>query len=206
MTIYNRIILPNLIGCACQQSRIMKQRAKIVPEAEGVVVEIGMGAAPNLPLYDAEKVKAIIGIEPNAGLRTKAGRAIQAQSLPVELVDGVAENLPLDAATADTVVLTYTLCTLPDVTGAMAEIRRILKPGGRLMFCEHGAAPDAGVFKWQSRIEPVWKILAGGCHLARPIDRMITAGGFSIDKLEAGYMPKTAKIVAYDYIGAAKVA
>lgn len=206
MAFYNRVILPNLIGTACKQSPIMKQRAKIVPEADGVVVEIGMGAAPNLPLYDSSRVKTVIGIEPNAGLRKKAARSIQQYSLPVELVDAVAEDLPLEAATADTVVLTYTLCSLPDVAGAMAEIRRVLKPGGRLLFCEHGAAPDAGVLKWQSRIEPVWKVFAGGCHLARPIDRLITEGGFSIDKLEAGYMPKTPRIVAYDYIGAAKVA
>jgi len=206
MAFYNRVILPNLIGTACKQSPIMKQRAKIVPEASGIVAEIGMGAAPNLPLYDPARIKAVIGIEPNKGLRKKATRLIAAQDLPVELVDGVAENLPLDTDSIDTVVLTYTLCSLPDVSGAMSEIRRVLKPGGRLLFCEHGAAPDAGVLKWQRRIEPVWKIIGGGCHLARPIDRMIEAGGFAFEKLDASYMPKSPKITAYDYIGAAKPA
>lgn len=204
MAFYNRVILPNLIGAACKQSPIMRQRAKIVPEAVGLVAEIGMGAAPNLPLYDAEKVRAVIGIEPSKGLRKKARRLIAAQDLNVELVDGVAENLPLDSRSIDTVVLTYTLCSLPDVAGAMSEIRRVLKPGGRLLFCEHGAAPDAGVLKWQNRIEPVWKLFAGGCHLARPIDRLIEAGGFAFEKLDASYMPKSPKITAYDYIGAAK--
>jgi len=206
MSFYNRYILPNLIGTACKQSPIMKQRAKIVPEAQGVVVEIGMGAAPNLPLYSADRVKAVIGIEPNAGLRRKAQRAIDAQVLDVELVDGVAENLPLDGAFADTVVLTYTMCSLPDVTGALSEIRRVLKPGGRLLICEHGAAPDAGVLKWQRRIEPVWKVFAGGCHLARPIDKMVEAGGFAFEKLDASYMPKSPRITAFDYIGSAKIA
>jgi len=206
MSFYNRVILPNLIGTACKQSPIMKQRAKIVPEATGVVVEIGMGAAPNLPLYDPDKVKAIIGIEPNAGLRKKAARAISQHALNVELIGGVAEDLPLEAATADTVVLTYTMCSLPDVPGALSEIRRVLKPGGRLLFCEHGAAPDAGVLKWQNRIEPIWKIFSGGCHLSRPIDHIIEAGGFVFEKLDASYMPKSPKITAYDYIGAAKAA
>lgn len=206
MAFYNRVILPNLIGSACKQSPIMKQRAKIVPEACGAVIEIGMGAAPNLPLYDPDKVTAVFGVEPNAGLRKKAARAISEQSLHVELVDGVAEDLPFEASTADTVVLTYTMCSLPDVQGALSEIRRVLKPGGRLLFCEHGAAPDAGVLKWQRRIEPVWKLFSGGCHLARPIDRMIEAGGFTFEKLDASYMPKSPKITAYDYIGAAKPA
>ncbi|WP_420430839.1 methyltransferase domain-containing protein [Hyphobacterium sp.] len=182
----------------------MKQRAKIVPEAEGVVAEIGMGAAPNLPLYDAAKVKMVIGIEPNAGLRRKAERAISDSDLAVELADGRAENLPLDNASVDTVVLTYTMCSLPDVPGALSEVRRVLKPGGRLLICEHGAAPDAGVLKWQKRLDPVWKVIGGGCHLSRPIDRMVESGGFRFDALTAEYMPKTPKIVAYDYIGAAR--
>lgn len=182
----------------------MKQRAKIVPEAAGVVVEIGMGAGPNLALYDPQTVRAVIGVEPNAGLRKKAARAIEKSVLDVTLVDGLAENLPLDNAFADTVVLTYTMCSLGDVPGAMQEIRRVLKPGGRLLVCEHGAAPDADVLKWQKRIEPVWKIIGGGCHLSRRIDQMVESGGFRFEKLTAEYTPKTPKIVAYDYIGAAR--
>jgi len=184
-------------------SPIMKQRAKIVPAAEGVVVEVGMGAAPNLPLYKPDQVKAVIGIEPSAGLRKKAKRQIADHDLSIELINAVAESMPLEDGYADTIVLTYTLCSLPDVEGAFAEMRRVLKPGGKLLFCEHGAAPDAGVLKWQARIEPVWKRFSGGCHLARPIDRLIEAGGFAIDHLDAAYMPKTPKIVGYDYIGSA---
>jgi ubiquinone/menaquinone biosynthesis C-methylase UbiE len=204
MAIYNRFILPNLIDTSCKLSPIMKQRAKIVPDAEGVVVEIGMGAAPNLGLYDPQKVRTVIGIEPNAGLRKKAARAMAQSALDVRLLDGLAQELPLDSASADTVVLTYTMCSLGDVPGAMSEIRRILKPGGRLLICEHGAAPDAGVLKWQQRLEPVWKVFAGGCHLSRPIDKLVEHNGFRFEKLTAEYMPKTPKIVAYDYIGAAK--
>ncbi|MEE2566534.1 class I SAM-dependent methyltransferase [Hyphobacterium marinum] len=204
MSFWSNTILPNLIGGACSTSPIMKQRAKIVPDADGVVVEIGMGAAPNLPLYDPSRVQTVIGVEPSPGLRKKAIRAIAGQSLDIELIDARAENLPLETGKADTIVLTYTLCSLPDVDGAFAEMRRILKPGGRLLFCEHGAAPDAGVLKWQRRLEPVWKRCAGGCHLARQIDRLITEGGFRINHLDAAYMPKTPKIVGFDYIGSAR--
>lgn len=204
MSFWSNTILPNLIGGACSTSPIMKQRAKIVPDADGVVVEIGMGAAPNLPLYDPSRVRSVIGVEPSSGLRKKARRAIAGQSLDVELIDARAESLPIETGTADTIVLTYTLCSLPDVDGAFAEMRRVLKPGGRLLFCEHGAAPDAGVLTWQRRLEPVWKRCAGGCHLARPIDRLITQGGFRIDHLDAAYMPKTPKIVGFDYIGSAR--
>ncbi len=204
MAFYDRFILPNLINSACKQGPIMKQRAKIVPEAEGIVAEIGMGSAPNLPFYDPKKVKALIGIEPNPGLRKKATRAIAASDLDIELLDGRAEALPLEGGSVDTVVLTYTMCSLPDVPGALSEVRRVLKPGGRLLICEHGAAPDEGVLKWQRRIEPAWKVVGGGCHLARPIDRMVEAGGFRFDTLLAEYVPKTPKIVGYDYVGMAR--
>lgn len=206
MSFWSEAILPNLIGGACSTSPIMKQRARIVPEASGVVVEIGMGAGPNLALYDPGKVRRVIGIEPSAGLRRKAARAIAGQSLEVELVDGLAEDLPAETGSADTIVLTYTLCTLPDLARAFGEMRRVVKPGGRLLFCEHGAAPDAGVAKWQTRIEPVWKRFAGGCHLTRRIDHLITAGGFTITAMETGYMRRTPKIVGYDYIGQARPA
>lgn len=206
MAFYNRVILPNLIDSSCKQGPIMKQRSKIVPEAEGVVAEIGMGAAPNLQFYDPGKVKALIGIEPNPGMRKKAGRAIEGQPIPIELVEGFAENLPLETGQADTVVLTYTLCSLPDVPGAFSEIRRILKPGGKLLVLEHGAAPDADVFKWQRRLEPVWKLIGGGCHLTRPIDKMVEAGGFRFDHLVTEYVKKTPKFVGYDYTGVARPA
>lgn len=206
MAFYDRFILPNLIDSSCKQGPIMKQRSKIVPEAEGVVAEIGMGAAPNLRFYDPGKVKALIGIEPNAGMRKKARRAINGQAIPIELVEGFAENMPLENGQADTVVLTYTLCSLPDVPGAFSEIRRILKPGGKLLVLEHGAAPDADVYKWQRRLEPVWKMIGGGCHLTRPIDKMVEAGGFRFDSLVTEYVKKTPKFVGYDYTGIARVA
>lgn len=184
----------------------MKQRAKLVPGASGVVLDVGTGAGPNLQFYDPAKVTRVIGAEPSAGMRRKAAKAIQAAPVAVELVDAGAEALPLADDSVDTAVLTFTLCSIPDPGPALAEIRRVLKPEGRLLFCEHGLAPDEGVAKWQKRLEPVWKRIAGGCHLARPMDRLIEGGGFAITRLEAGYIPGTPKFAGYDYLGEARPA
>ncbi len=206
MSFYENHVLPHLIGLACGAPQIMKKRSQIVPAAEGRVLEVGFGAGPNLEFYDPLKVERLFALEPSEGMRRKAVGAIAAAPVPVEVIDLSAEAIPLEDASMDTVVLTYTACTIPDVNAALAEMRRVLKPGGRFLFSEHGRAPDAGVYKWQRRIEPVWKPIAGGCHLTRQIDDLITGAGFSIDRMEAGYLPKSPKFASFNYAGAAHIA
>lgn len=203
MGFYNERILPNLIDCSCTARPIQKLRRSIVPEAEGVVLEVGFGSGVNLPFYDAEKVSRVIGVEPSGGMRIKASRAMTRQAIPVDLLDAAGEALPLEDRSVDTVLLTFTLCTIPDYDAALAEMRRVLKPQGRLVFLEHGRSPDASVYKWQRRIEPVWKRVGGGCHLTRPTDRLIAGAGFRIDQLDKGYVPKTPKFSGYVYRGVA---
>ena len=205
MGFYNERILPNLIACACGSKPILKHRRIMVPEAEGRVLEVGMGSGTNLPYYDGERVSEIVGVEPSEGMRIKARRAIDGQSIPVELIDAPGEALPVEDASIDTVLLTFTLCTIPDYEAALAEMRRVLKPGGKLVFVEHGLAADAGIARWQRRVEPVWKAIGGGCHLTRPMDKLIADGGFRIDRLEADYTPKTPKFSGFVYRGLAGV-
>lgn len=205
MSFYENHVLPHLIGLACGAPQIMKKRSQIVPAAEGRVLEVGFGAGPNLEFYDPGKVERLFALEPSEGMRRKAAGAIAAAPVPVEVIDLSAEAIPLEDSSMDTVVLTYTACTIPDVNAALAEMRRVLKPGGRLLFSEHGRAPDAGVYKWQRRIEPVWKPIAGGCHLTRQIDDLIIGAGFAMERLEMDYLPKSPKFASFNYSGAAHI-
>lgn len=189
MGLYDRYILPRLTNWACGQNPIRRQRAKIVPRAHGDVVELGMGSGLNLPHYDAEKVRHVWGVEPSEGMRLQAREQLIEAPFDVELVNAGAEDIPLEDASADSVVITYTLCTIPDVESALAEVRRILKPNGDLLFCEHGLAPDASVARWQNRITPVWKHLAGGCHLNRDAPALLRDAGFEVEELEQIYLP-----------------
>ncbi len=173
-------------GCVCGQAALTAQRERLVPHALGDVIEIGFGRGENLPYYDAVRTTRITGIEPSASARRKAARVVGKTAIPVELVDARAEDLPAADASVDTVVMTYTLCTVQDPQAALAEIRRVLKPEGRLLFCEHGAAPDASLSRWQRRWEPVWKLFNGGCHLTRPIDQLIEEAGFRIEQIDTG--------------------
>lgn len=205
MGFYAEHVLPHLIAVACAQKPVARQRAKVVPRAEGRVLEVGLGAGPNLAFYDPAKVERVFGLEPSAGMRRKAAEAVAAAPVPVELIDLPGENIPLDDASVDTVVLTYTLCSIADYEAALAEMRRVMKPSATLLFCEHGAAPDPGVARWQSRINPVWKVVGGGCNLNRPIPTLIEQAGFAIGELETMYLPKTPKFAGFNYWGAAAV-
>jgi len=203
MSFYHEHILPHLIGFACGQPQIMKKRSQIVPLASGRVLEVGFGAGPNLSFYDPAKVSHLYALEPSEGMRRKAADAIAACPVTVELIDLPGEEIPLEDGSIDTVVLTYTLCTIPDAVAALAQMHRVLKPGGKLLFSEHGGAPDADVAKWQRRIEPVWKPIAGGCHLTRHPDTLLQAAGFGIEQLEAMYLPKSPKFASFNYAGIA---
>lgn len=200
---YDRYILPGLLKCACSSPQIAKQRAKVVPLAAGRVLELGIGMGLNLAFYDADKVESVTGVDPAAELRAVAMAAPRDPRLSVTVEDGTAEALPFEAASFDCVVCTFTLCSVHTPAQALSEARRVLKPGGRFLFCEHGLAPDADVAKWQRRIEPVWKAIAGGCHLTRPITTAITAAGFRIRHQDSMYIPRAPRIAGWSEWGEA---
>lgn len=181
----------------------MEYRRRLIPTAQGQVLEIGVGPGFNLPLY-GPAVDRIIALEPSPKLLAMAGRMTRGLSHPIELLEASAESLPMEDRTIDTVVSTWTLCSIPDVTRALDEMRRVLKPSGRLVFVEHGLSPDASVCRWQQRLTPVWKRLAGGCHLNRPIETLLAEAGFRLERIEHSYM-KGPKPLAYMYEGSARV-
>ena len=200
MGFYQDHLVPHLVNLAMRNRQLAPYRERIVAQAEGRVLEIGVGSGMNLPLYTDRAVE-ILGLEPHPKLLKMAS----AKAAPVasKLIEGSAEAIPLDARAVDTVLLTWTLCTIPDVTKSLAEMRRVLKPGGQLLFVEHGLSPDQRVRKWQNRLTPVWKRIAGGCHLNRPVRNLIEDAGFRISRLETGYMPGP-KPMTFIYEGAAR--
>jgi SAM-dependent methyltransferase len=206
MSLYDRFVLPPLITAACSCSPIDKQRQKIVPAAEGVVLELGFGPGLNLPHYDASKVRKLYALEPSPGMVKRAHRAMRHSPIDVEILQETAEAMSLAPGTVDTVLVTYSLCTIPEAVTALEGARRALKPGGRLLFCEHGRAPDEGVRRWQQRIEPVWRVIGGGCHLTRDIPALVRAAGFNVEQLETMYLPKSPKWAGFNYWGSARPA
>ncbi len=208
MNPWERYVVPNLIACACSTRPIMKQRAKVVPQAEGVVLELGCGSGTNFAMYDAGKVEKLYALEPAPGMVVKARRTAGELGIgkSIEFLETGAEAIPLPDKSVDTAVITFVLCTIPDWKSALAETRRVLKPGGKVVFTEHGLAPDEGIAKWQRRIEPVWKPLAGGCHLTRDTLGLLREGGFACDDAETMYLPNTPKIAGFVSWGSARVA
>ena len=202
MSWYEERILPHMIDFACSASPNQKQRQKIVPEAEGEILEVGFGSGLNVPFYDPSKVKKIWALEPSEGMRRKAQTTVDEAAMNIEFIDLPGEQIPLDDNSVDTVLVTYTLCTIPDTREALEGMRRVLKPGGRLLFCEHGKAPDENVRRWQSRLNPAWSRFAGGCNMNRDIPALINEGGFDIKVDERMYIPG-AKILCYNYWGSA---
>ena len=199
---YDRHILPYLIDLACGIGPVARQREKVVPQARGRVLEIGLGTGRNIPCYDPSRVSQIVGVDPALRMHHLADRRIARSGLNVELIGLSAEKLPAADASFDTVVCTYTLCTIPDPVAALAEMKRVLVPGGRLLFSEHGAAPDANVARWQARIQPIWKPLAGGCHLDRDIPTLLKEAGFRT-QMQSGYIPGP-RLLSYHYWGQAE--
>ncbi len=188
----------------CAHEKFSSQRDKIVPRAKGVVVEFGIGSGLNLPFYDVENVRAVIGVDPSSKLAERAASRVRAAPFEVELIAGSAEDLPLEDNSADTVLTTFSLCTIPDLASAFAEAQRVLKPGGQLLFCEHGLADDPRIVKWQNRINPFWMPFSGGCHLNRDIPALIRASGFEISDMETGFMDGAPGIGGFLFRGGAK--
>lgn len=187
MGFYADHILPHLINLAMRNRDLAAYRGRVVPAAAGRVLEIGIGSGLNLPFYSAAAGQ-VIGLDPSPRLLAMAQRAARSGARSIELVEGSAEAIPLDGASVDTVVTTWTLCSIPDAARALGEMRRVLRPGGRLLFVEHGRAPDAQVVWWQDRLTPLWKRAAGGCHLNRAIATLIEGAGFRLDRCAGGYM------------------
>jgi ubiquinone/menaquinone biosynthesis C-methylase UbiE len=202
MGFYTKYVLPRAAHFICSSNRVRQQREKIVPLAEGHVLEVGIGSGLNLPFYAAGKVKHLWGLDPSKELWALAQRAVAQAEFDVEFIGSTAEEIPLDDGSADSVVVTYTLCSIPEILPALGEMRRVLKQSGQLIFCEHGAAPDEAVRRWQNRLNPIWKRLGGGCNLNLPIPSLLKQAGFRIRAMDAMYIPGW-KPLCFNYRGTA---
>lgn len=202
MGLYSKYILPRVIHITCGMRPNMRQREKVVPHARGRVLEVGIGSGLNLPYYDSARVSKVWGLDPSPEMIRMAQRAAVDLPFEVEFIGLPGDEIPLDENSVDTVVVTYTLCTIPDTTAVLRQMDRILRPGGELIFCEHGAAPDASVRRWQNRLNPLWKRLGGGCNLNRPIPALLEAGGFMIKSLNTMYLPGW-RPASFNYWGSA---
>ncbi|MDA9221027.1 class I SAM-dependent methyltransferase [Gammaproteobacteria bacterium] len=204
MSLYNKYILPKFLNCACGSKPINYQRQKVVPLAKGKVLDIGIGSGLNIPFYNSDKIDKVIGIDPSHELIELAKELANDSKTSIDFVIGSAESIPYPDNFFDTVLVTYTMCTIPNVAIANKEMWRVLKDDGRLIFCEHGLAPDKKISKWQNRIDPFWGKIAGGCHLNRDIQKLITDAGFSFESLDKMYIPSTPKFAGYNYWGIGK--
>jgi ubiquinone/menaquinone biosynthesis C-methylase UbiE len=204
MGIYSRYILPRFLDRFMSAGQFKKQRSKLLSGVSGDILEIGFGTGLNLEFYP-DCVRSITAVDPSDGMNRVAQRNIRKSNIEVDcrLLSG--ECLPLDDSTFDSVVSTWTLCTIPDAARALREVKRVLRPGGRFFFVEHGLAPDPAVRKWQHRLTPIQRVIGDGCHLNRPIDRMIEKEGFQLSDLETFYMPKAPRFAGYMFRGIATV-
>ena len=202
MGFYQNQVVPLLTSLSMRNRNLAAYRKRVVPEATGRVLEIGIGSGLHFPLYSRENVQQVIGLEPSSKLLEMA-RRVERHGLLVDFVEGAAEEILLEKASVDTVVTTWTLCTIPDADSALQQMRRALKPGGRLLFVEHGRAPDPKVVWWQDRLTPIWKTIGGGCHLNRPISSLIEGAGFRLERLETSYM-RGPKPMTFMYEGSAR--
>ena len=204
MSLYDKYVLPKLLNSCCSNPPMVYQRKKVVPLAEGDVLEVGIGSGLNLPFYDKSKINKLWGLDPSEELNKMAAEVAKEEKMEVDFIISGAEEIPLPDNKVDTVILTYTMCTIPDVDLANKEIKRVLKPEGKLIFCEHGISPDENVYKWQKRINPIWKRIAGGCNLHRNIPEIIKSSGFNIEEIDTMYLPSTPKFAGYNYWGFAR--
>lgn len=201
MSLYQRRIVPWLVELSMRQEQLLAWRRALVPAARGRVLEVGVGSGMNLPLY-GQGVSEVVGLDPSQELLDMAGRRAAEAVVPVSLVRGSASEIAVGDASVDTVVMTWTLCTIPDPLAALREMRRVLKPGGALLFVEHGLSPDPGVARWQHRLTPAWRRFTGGCHLDRKIDDLVRTAGFALPELRNEYA-KGPRPMTYMYQGRA---
>lgn len=203
---WDRHMVPRLIGYCCSQPPIMKRRAEVVPLASGRVLELGAGGGANLGFYNREAVESVTGVDPSDELIALAKERMRPEDGGFFRVEkGVAEALPFPDASFDTVLSTFTLCSVQDQMQALRETRRVLKPGGRLLFLEHGLSPDGAPRKWQHRVEPLWKHIAGGCHLTRPVTDAVLSAGFEVAERHGRYMDKTPRFLGWVEWGEARI-
>lgn len=202
MRFYSRFVLPPILNLAMKDKRLHERRERLVPKAHGAALEVGIGSELNLPFYDRSRLRRLSAVDPSAELLAMAQKKARRLKMDVELVQQSAERLPFPNATFDCALLTWTLCSIADAPAALAEIRRVLQPGGELFFVEHGLAPDPAVARWQRRITPLWRPLAGGCHLDRPVDRLVRAVFPSLE-LDTFYL-EGPRILTHTYEGCAR--
>jgi len=205
MGLYSRYVLPRLLDLAMRDKPIMRQRAKVVPLAQGRVLEIGVGSGLNLSFYDKSKVDKVVGLDPSAELNVMARKRAAEAGIDVDWLALSSEKIPLPDSSIDSIVITYTMCTIPDVHSALLEMRRVMKPGSRMHFSEHGIAPDASVRRWQNRLNPVWGRIAGGCNINRNVPKMLEDAGLHIDEIETMYLPGP-RPLTFNYWGSASKA
>ncbi|WP_298466721.1 class I SAM-dependent methyltransferase [uncultured Erythrobacter sp.] len=201
---YDAHLMPRLVTCACSQGQVLKRRSQLIPLAKGDVFELGCGGGINQQFYDASAITSYAGIDPHEGLLEGTKAAAKAKGWPADIREGVGEEIPFPDRFFDTVVCTFTLCSVEDPAKVLSEMRRILRPGGQALFLEHGRAPDANIARWQDRIEPYWKPIAGGCHLTRPIGSAFRGAGFEVEPLGQGYLPKAPKFAGWNEWGVAR--
>ena len=203
--LYEKMVLPKLCDKCCGTKPINYQRKKVVPLAKGVVLEVGIGSGLNIPFYNKNNIEKIIGLDPSEELNVLAKRVADDSGIQIDFLINGAEDIDLPDNSVDTILITYTLCTIPNLNKSMSEMKRVLKPGGKFIFCEHGIAPDINIIKWQRRINPIWGIFFGGCNINRNIPKIISESGFNISNLNQMYLPSTPKIVGYNYWGEANI-
>lgn len=202
MSFYGKYVVPRMIDLCMRNRDTARIRTELIPRARGVVLEVGIGSGLNLPFYSTDASR-IYGVDPSPEILKLARKRVEASAVPVELFPQSAEEpLPLADESVDTVVVTWSLCSIPDPLEALRQVRRVLRPSGQLLFVEHGLAPDDGVSAWQNRINPIWRRIAGGCNVNRPIDELIRSAGFEISDLKTAYMPGP-RLLTYTYQGVA---
>jgi ubiquinone/menaquinone biosynthesis C-methylase UbiE len=188
MAFYRDNIFPFLVDLAMRNQYLRPYRERVAGAAEGRVLDMGIGSGLNLPFY-SPRAGEILGLDPSPALLARARGNARGAQPPVRLLSGSAEQIPLHDHSVDTIVMTWTGCSIPGIAAALGEMRRVLRPGGRLLFVEHGRAPEPNVARWQDRVTPLWRCVSGGCHLNRKIDDLLAQNGFRIDRLATGYIP-----------------
>ena len=204
MSFYRRHILPRLIHVGMRQAQLTPLRASLIEAAYGRVLEVGIGSGLNIPFYRRDVIQ-VIGIDPSRALLTRAKQTAVWSRCPIRLLEGCGENLPIESGSIDHVVMTWALCSVADPIGTLGEIRRVLRPGGALLFIEHGKAPDSEpqVQRWQDRLSPLWRRVAGNCHLNRRVDQLLIAAGLVLKGLECGYLVNGPRLLTFHYRGRA---